>query len=239
MINAHLRLGRLSYELVGEKRRTSISVVLDRLVAEVDGPQAKESKAHLLSVVGSDAEIGAIIAALSKDSNFAIQAPGIEPLRVHMEGKADCYKGTSVVPGRNRPLRHLIAVSQQWLISVMSATPEQIFLLDSSPEFVWTNLAYIYGLPGRPEWAEWFYLRLVGEKCVVPLFGIGCNPVLIRGDRDLFLNWLGQGVASGVLTFPRENGPVLWPRLTLRDGLALFTEVERYPPSPDYQSLLQ
>jgi hypothetical protein len=102
----------------------------------------------------------------------------------------------------------------------MSATPEQIFLLDSSPEFVWTNLAYIYGLPGRPEWAEWFYLRLVGEKCVVPLLGIGCDPALIRGDRELFLNWLGQGVSSGALKFPAENGPVLWPRLALQNVLA-------------------
>jgi hypothetical protein len=220
MTNAHLRLGRLSYELVGEKRRTLISVVLDRLVAEVDGPQARQGKAHLLSVAGSDAEIGAINAAWSKDSGFSIQAPGMEPLRVHLEGKPDCYKGTVVVPGRNRPLRHLIAISQQWLISAMSATPEQIFLLDSSPEFVWTNLAYIYGLPGRPEWAEWFYLRLVSQRCVIPLLGIGCDPVLIRGDRDQFLNWLGEGVASGALKFPSENGPVLWPRFTLQNAFA-------------------
>lgn len=232
MINAHLRLGRLSYELVGEKRRTLISVVLDRLVAEFDGPQTGQGKAHLLSVVGSDAEIGAISAALSKDSTFSIQAPGMEPVRVHLEGKPDCYKGTVMVPGRNRPLRHLIAISQQWLISTMSAAPGQIFLLDSSPEFVWTNLAYIYGLPGRPEWAEWFYLQLTSQRCVVPLLGVGCDPVLIRGDRNLFLDWLGRGVASGALKFPVENGGVVWPRLTLQN---IFVPPEKpETPVPDF-----
>jgi hypothetical protein len=234
MTNAHLRLGRLSFELIGEKRRTSISVVLDRLVAEVDRPQAKQGKAHLLSVVGTDAEIGAISAALSKDSAFLVQVPGLEPLRVHLEGKPDCYKGTVVVPGRNRPLRHLIAISQRWLISATSATPQQVFLLDSSPEFVWTNLAYIYGLPGRPEWAEWFYLQLVSQRCVIPLRGIGCDPVLIRGDRDQFLHWLGQGVSAGALKFPTENGPVVWPRLALRSVLAPPKESET--PAPALES---
>jgi hypothetical protein len=225
MINAHLRLGRLSYELIGEKRRTLISVVLDRLVAEVDGPETKEGKAHMLSVVGTDAEIGAITAALCKDSMFSIQAAGLGPLRVRLEGKPDCYKATVVLPGRNRPLRHLIAISQQWLVSATSATPEQVFLLDSSAEFVWTNLAHIYGLPGRPEWAEWFHLQLVSQRSITPLLGIGCDPVRIRGERDQFLTWLGQGVAAGALQFPVENGPIVWPKLGLRDVLA-------YPDEP-------
>ena len=143
MRNAHLRIGRLLYELTGEKRRTRISVPVDRMVAEVDGPSAKTSKAHLLSVLGTDAEIAAIAAAIAKNSNFLVEAPGLDLLSIRLEGRAACYRGSLTVPGRNRQLRHLIAFSESWLISALSTNPEHIFVLNSSPEFVWTNVSYI------------------------------------------------------------------------------------------------
>lgn len=219
MKNAQLRLGRLRYEIVGEKRRTSISVVLDRLVADVQGEPPTLGQAQMLSVLGADAEIAAIGAALAKNAHFIVEASGIQPQRVSLDAKPECFRGPVSVQGRNRSLRQLIAISQEWATSVTSATPTQVYLLDSSPEFVWTNLAYIYGLPARPEWASWFHQRLVEEHSIVPLFGIGCDPVLVKGDRDQFLSWLGQGVTTGVLQFPTENGPIVWPSLALKDVL--------------------
>lgn len=219
MRDAHLRMGRLFYELTGEKRRTRISVPVDRLVAEVEAPSAKTGKAHLLSVLGTDAEIAAIEAAIAKNSNFLVEAPGLDSLSISLEGRAVCYRGSLTVPGRNRPLRHLIAFSETWLISALSSNPEYVFVLDSSPEFVWTNVSYIYGLPGLPEWAEWFHLQLSSQRSIVPLVGIGCEPALIRGSQEQFLSWLGNGVRAGALTFAASNGPIVWPKLALENFL--------------------
>lgn len=219
MRNAHLRIGRLLYELTGEKRRTRISVPVDRMVAEVDTPSAKTGKAHLLSVLGTDAEVAAIAAAIAKNSNFLVEAPGLDPLRVNLQGRAACYRGSLTVPGRNRPLRHLVAFSETWLISALSTNPEHIFVLNASPDFIWTNVSYIYGLPGLPQWAEWFHLQLRSQRSIVPLMGIGCEPTLVRGSQEQFLSWLGNGVRAGALKFPPSNGPVVWPKLALETFL--------------------
>ena len=232
MKNAHLRLARLRYELLGEKRRTSICVCLDRLVAEAEQTDPSLAQAHLLSVVGTDAEIAAISAALTTDTYFMVDVPGTRTGVISLKAKPQCYKGTIALRGRNRSLRHLVALSAQWTISANSANPPQIFLLDSSPEFVWTNVAYIYGLPARPSWALWFHQRLVAERSIVPLVGVGCDPVLINGERDQFLSWLGQGIATGALQFPAENGPILWPNLSLGNLLLPPDEQEPVGPRP-------
>ena len=103
-------------------------------------------------------------------------------------------------------------------------------MLDSSPEFVWTNVAYIYGLPARPDWASWFHEKLVAERSIVPLVGVGCDPVLINGERNRFLSWLGEGVAAGALEFPAENGPICWPNISL--SKLLMPSAEQEPVGP-------
>jgi hypothetical protein len=230
MKNAHLRLVKLRYEVLGEKRRTSISVWLDRLVAEMDEVLPPLAEAHLLSVTGTDAEIAAISAAVTSDAYFSVNAPGMAPLRIRLKGKPKCYKGIITLQGRNRSLRHLLIVSAQWTLSANAANPPQIFVLDSSPEFVWTNVAYIYGLPARPDWASWFHEKLVAERSIVPLVGVGCNPVLINGERNRFLSWLGEGVATGALEFPAENGPIFWPNISL--SKLLMPSAEQEPVGP-------
>jgi len=72
----------------------------------------------------------------------------------------------------------------------------------------------------RAQWASWFHQQLEKAEAMLPLLGIGCDPALVKGDRDLFLNWIGQGVAAGVLKLPAENEPIAWPKLSLRDVLA-------------------
>ncbi len=230
MKNAHLRLAKLHYEILGERRRTSVSLCLDRLVAEAD--ESFPSLAHLLSLIGTDAEIAAITAALSTDAHFTVHAPGMVSKRISLKGKPQCYKGTIALQGRNRSLRHLIVLSDQWSISASSSNPSQILLLDSSPMFVWTNVAYIYGLPARPDWASWFHQRLLAERSIVPLVGVGCDPVLVNGDRDKFLSWLGEGVTNGALQLPDENGPISWPNISLSNLLLPSIEEEPAGPQP-------
>jgi len=38
------------------------------------------------------------------------------------------------------------------------------------------RLAYRYGLPVTPEWAQWFMRELNQRKAIIPLLGLGCSP---------------------------------------------------------------
>jgi hypothetical protein len=59
MRNAHLRLGRLEYRRTSGKTDTKFSVPLDHYIGE-------DKDAHLISVYGGDAEVGAISAAIAE-----------------------------------------------------------------------------------------------------------------------------------------------------------------------------
>jgi hypothetical protein len=64
MKNAHQRFGRVSYVRRTEKTATNIRVHLDAFVGEDPG------KAHLVSVIGGDSEIGALAAAFANGDPF-------------------------------------------------------------------------------------------------------------------------------------------------------------------------
>jgi hypothetical protein len=206
--------------MVTERRSTFISLLLDRIVVERNAESANEGRVQLMSLLGSDTEIGAISAALVKGANFRVEVPGLEPFAVTVDAKPQCYRGSISIAARNRPSRHLLAISQEWSNAASSSNPSKLYLMHSSPEFIWTNVAYNYGLPARPEWAQWFHQRLQEDNAIVQLLGIGCDPVVIQGGRDKFLAWLGEGVAAGTLEFPSQNGPILWPPLKLAEILA-------------------
>ena len=63
MQDAHLRLGRLEYTRSSEKTNTHIFLHVDHYMG--DGRQA-----HLLSLFGNDAEVGAITAAIHENHTF-------------------------------------------------------------------------------------------------------------------------------------------------------------------------
>lgn len=92
-------------------------------------------------------------------------------------------------------------------------------LAHSNRQFVWMSLAQVHGLPGMPDWADWFYRQLEAHKAIMPLLGIGCDPVLVKGHKPQFLSWLSEGVSNGVLPFPVAPGPVDWPRTALNEIL--------------------
>jgi hypothetical protein len=212
MLNAHLRFGWLSFVKVTETKTTSVKVRLDRLIAEPASNRTQAGKIHLLSVVAGDTQMAAISAALSETSQFMVEGPDLAPIRVSFETKKpQCYRASLQLPGRKRPIRHLIAVSE----NLASATGTTIVLADSSPEFVWSATAKILGLPGAPEWAEWFHEQLIWRNAVTPLLGIGCSPILITASRDEILSWLGDGVNSGALSLPLENRAIGWPKFGL------------------------
>jgi hypothetical protein len=215
--NAHLRFGWLTYVKVTEKTTTSIKLRLDRFIGEVLPDPPRQAKAHFISVIGGDTQISAISAAISMSERFIVEGPGVQPIRVCLERNAQCYKGSLQLAGRKKPLRHLIAVSEEFAASSTSAGTARTLLADSGTLFVWASLAQIHGIPGIPEWADWFQVQLERHEAVIPALGIGCNPVLIKGDKEQFLSWLSSGIASGAIDLPAESGPSRWPSLSWRN----------------------
>jgi hypothetical protein len=68
-----------------------------------------------------------------------------------------------------------------------------------------------------PEWADWFAGELNTHKAIVRVLGIGCDPVLVKGQKDQFLSWLSWAVESGAISLPAETGSIRWPSLSLQD----------------------
>jgi len=213
MKNAHLRFGWLTYIRMTEKTTTHIKLRLDRFVGEVLPDPPRQAKAHLISVVGSDTQIAAISTAVSMSERFMIEGPGVAPTRVCLERNAQHWKGSVQLSARKKPLRHLIAMSEE--LASLSSNTTRTLLADASPEFVWASLAQIHGLPGVPDWASWFYGQIERHRAIRPILGIGCNPVLVKGDKEQFLSWLGRGVQSGILDIPNDSGSIHWPRTSL------------------------
>jgi len=215
MKNAHLRFGWLTYFKRTEKTTTTFKLRVDRFIGEVLPDAPRRAKAHFISVIGGDTQIAAINAAISMDERFEIQGPGMPPISVSLDRNAQTNRGALQLSDRKKPLRHLIGISED--LATNSASTGRTVLAHSSPQFVWMSLAQVHGLPGMPDWADWFYRQLEAHKAIMPLLAIGCDPVLVKGDKAKLLSWLSKGVSNGVLPFPVATGPVAWPCTTLRE----------------------
>ncbi len=208
MRNAHERFGMLEFTKRMKDTTTQIRLRLDRLVGEVEKDRPR---IHLLSVLGGDADVGAIWAAINEESHFTIQCPGIEPMTASLGAEAQCFRGTIALAGR-RPIRHLVAISAEMAKTRPGADREgnRTVLCDGDPTFVLYRMAQRFGLPVVPEWADWFNAELRRRGAIRPLIGLGCNPVLISGNKRTFLKWIGRALRRKGIRFPEENGPVRW-----------------------------
>ena len=220
MKNAHLRFGWLTYVKSTEKTTTSIKLHLDRFIGELLPDPPRQAKAHLISVIGGDTQISAISAAISLGDRFMIEGPEIPPIRVCLERNPQCFKGSLQIPGRKKPLRHLIGMSEELTSATRSPNAGRLLLPGSEKHFVWASVADIYGIPGMPEWADWFEEELNTHHAITPALGIGCNPVIIKGEKEQFLDWLNWGVESDAVRLPDEPGPIRWPGMNLEDMFA-------------------
>jgi hypothetical protein len=143
-----------------------------------------------------------------------VEGPGIPPVRICLERNAQVWKGSVQLPGRKKPLRHLVGISEE--LTGAAPNPTRTLLADATPEFVWSSLAQTHGLPGMAEWAAWFHEQLERHRAIMPILGIGCEPVLVKGNKEQFLAWLGRGVQSNEIVIPPESGSIRWPRTSLR-----------------------
>lgn len=215
MKNAHLRFGWLTYTRSTERAVTSIRLRLDRFVGEVLPDPPRQAKAHLISVIGGDTQISAVSAAISMADRFMVEGPGVQPVRACLERNAQCFKGSIPLPGRRKPVRHLIGLSDEFASGNWSANSDRILLAGSDKPFVWASVAQICGIPGLPEWADWFAGELDTHRALTRMLGIGCDPVIVKGEKEKLLDWLSWGVESAAIRFPEGSGSIHWPSLNL------------------------
>ena len=208
MRNAHLRFGHLSYTKIFKRSTTHFTVRLDRFIGEAE--TNSQLKAHLVSVIGGDTQIAAIGAAIANRESFTVEHPNRDSLRVSLGVNAECYRGSISVEGYKRPLRHVVAISEELGQSTSGKNAERIIVLDDSPQFIWASIAHAHGVPGVSEWAEWVVQELRRVNALESLIGIGCSPVLVKGPKGLFMNAISRGLRDGNLCFPDNNGSLQW-----------------------------
>jgi hypothetical protein len=206
MKNAHERFGKLVYRRRTEKTATNVRVLLDAFVGEERG------KAHLVSVVGGDVEIGAIAAAFANGDSFTVEDPYGAESMVSLGEKPLCFRGSIVISGRKRPLRHVVSCSQELADNTSDG---KLLLVCADHLFVWSSLVCHYGLPAAPVWGSWVIAQLEQQKRIQPLSGFGFNAVAVNATRKQLLALLSKGLRNRCIAFPDQNGPVVWPQVYL------------------------
>jgi hypothetical protein len=209
MKNAHERFGVLEYTKRMKDTTTRIRLRLDRFIGEID--DARTGKAHLISVLGGDSDVGAIWAAVLEQNVFTVEAPGIEPETATLGGDAQCFRGTITIAGR-KPIRHLVAISAELAKTRPGADPagRRTILCDNDPTFVLYRISQRFGLPVVPDWATWFNEELNRRGAIKALIGLGCSPVLVSGTKKLFLKWIRIALRQRRIEVSDSNGPVSW-----------------------------
>lgn len=206
MKNAHQRFGKLAYVRRTEKTSTNIRLHLNAFIGEDRG------KAHFVSVIGGDVEIGAIAAAFGNGDLFTVVDPALAESIVSLGDKPLLFRGSIFVAGRKRPLRHLVACSQEL---AATSSDGKLLLMSNDDMFIWSSLVSHYGLSATPEWGSWVLAELRSQKRVHPLTGFGYQSVAITATRKQLLALLSRGLRSRQLHFPSQNGPVEWPIIQL------------------------
>jgi hypothetical protein len=204
MHNAHLRMGKLTFVKQTRDTITDVSVHLNRLVAERPAEPRLATTLHLVSVFGGDQEIGAVKAAAHEGLRFEIRAPD-----VHLYGtlgeKPVVYRSSLQIPGRKRPVRHVVLLSKTLFETKFGSNSEarRTVMYDDSAAFVLHRLAVRFGLPVLPEWAEWFRAELERRKLIEELVGINCCPIAVKGTKLRMLRILSQGLRRHTIVIPR------------------------------------
>jgi len=207
MKNAHTRIGTIEFSVEKKKTSTRVRAYFDRFAKEGD-------QAHMVSLFGNDAEIAAFQAAIQSDLPLTAIAPNGHHHMLRLGEKAATYRGHIQIPGRSRPLRHMLAFSKSIL---QNGSEGSVYLLDRDPGLVWTTIVSTLGLPATPEWAQAGVKWLSDSGKLIEMAGYGCEPIVVKTTRDEMLAWIGEGVRTKALPFPEYDGPIFWPQYGLKD----------------------
>jgi hypothetical protein len=211
MKNAHLRIGTLQFTKVLRDTTIDVSVRMDRLIAEHESDR-QSGRCHLLSVIGNDQEIAAIASAITDEARFYASGPHLNRIMICLGKDTDVFRGSINIPGRRRPLRHLVAVSEELSRTRAGGSPSarRTVLCGDDPAFLLYRLGARFGLPILPDWSEWFGGELDRHKAVEALIGLGCRPVLVKGTKKRFLGWIGHALKRGVIMIPPDGQVSPW-----------------------------
>jgi hypothetical protein len=211
MQNAHERFGELEFTKRTKDATTRVRVYVDRAVLEPAKNEQRQAVAHLISMIGGDSEIGALWAAVAEGALFQIRLPGYQAA-ISLGPEAQSFRGSVTVSGKKHSVRHLVAVSAELAKTKPGADREgtRTILCDNDPAFVLYRVASRYGLPVVPEWAPWFIRELNQRKLITPLLGLGCSPVLIKGNKQTFLKWIGRALRERLIRIPDKNRSIFW-----------------------------
>jgi hypothetical protein len=212
MQNAHERFGNLEFTKQTKDTTTRVRVHFDRAVVDPPKDERGQASAHLISLIGGDSEVGALWAGVTEGATFQIHLPGRPEMAVSLGPEAQCFRGSAVVSGRERPVRHLVAISSELAKTKPGVDREgaRTVLCDDDPIFVLYRVACRFGLPVAPVWAPWFMRELKVRKAIRPLLGLGCSPVVVSGNKGTFLKWIGKALKEGSIRIPEENGSITW-----------------------------
>ena len=133
------------------------------------------------------------------EESFFVAGPEMKPQTFNFGSKTGLHRGTLKIAGRNRPIRHLVAVSAALKSQADSG---RIILKDSSPELILQGVANFHGLPLLPAWSGWLHERIQKEKRIQPLTGLNCDPIAITGTKQELLSWIGDGIKLRQIHIP-------------------------------------
>jgi hypothetical protein len=170
MQNAYERFGTLEFTKRAKDTTTHFRVYADRIVLEPSREEHGQAAFHLVSIVGGDAEIGALWATVTEGASFHIQLSGRTRIAASLGLEAQCFRGSVAVPGSKLPTRHLVAVSAELAKTKPGADREgaRTILCDDDPVFVLYRVAWRYGLAVVLRWAPW----LISWKRNKPSWGV-------------------------------------------------------------------
>jgi hypothetical protein len=211
MKNAHLRMGSLQFTKMLRDTTIDITLRMDRMIAEHDADN-RSARCHLLSVIGNDQEVAAIAAAIGDEARFYASGSDVNRLMITLGKEAEVFRSSMSIPGRRRPLRHLVAISEELSKTRAGGDPtaRRAILCDDDRAFLLYRIGVRFGLPVLPEWSEWFGQMLEHKNTIEPLIGIGCTPVVVKGTKKRFLGWIGHALKRGVVRIPEHGQSALW-----------------------------
>jgi hypothetical protein len=178
-----------------------VGLHIDRYVGE--GEQA-----HLLSIFGGDAEVGAIGAAIYERHAFTVTFPKGTSKTVQLGPDASCYNG-SLSLGAKRSIRHLVGVSAALLANGSAGMTYLVHLDGETKGLAWATVVSLLELPADPQWGDVILGEMRRDRLIRRLDGIGCNPAVVHGTREDLMERIGEARKAGLLSFPEKNGPIL------------------------------
>jgi hypothetical protein len=198
MKNAHERFGFAEFEKKLRDTTTRVRLTADCFIGE-RAEKTAPSAGHLLSAFGTDVEVAALWAAILGEEAIRVGGQDLKPYMVQFGERPTVHRGTLNIPGRKRPVRHLVVVSTQFRAEGDQA---RIIVKSDSPDLILRAVTNLHGLPLLSDWSEWFRIRLQKAGRVRPLSGLNCAPVAIRGTKSEFLEWIGAALKSGHIQIP-------------------------------------